>query len=88
MILGSLLVLFIGFTIALPHILLRYVNRQLTLIDGYRGHVEEIDVHLWRGAYTIKSIKLDKTGGKIPVPFFNARAIDLSVEWRALLMAR
>lgn len=67
-VLGSLLVLFIAFRIALPYILLRYVNRQLTLIEGYTGHIDDIDVALYRGAYTIKTIRLDKKSGKIPVP--------------------
>ncbi len=53
-------------------------------MDGYYGHVEDIDLALIVGAYKIKSIKLDKTGGKIPVPFFVADEIKLSVEWRAL----
>src|SRR5690349_19037679 len=83
-IIASLVVLLIAFRIALPYILLRYVNRQLTRIDGYRGHVEDIDVALYRGAYVIKDIRLDKTGGKIPVPFFKADKIDLSIQWNAL----
>jgi hypothetical protein len=82
--LGSLLVLIIALRIALPYILLRVVNKQLTLIDGYTGHVNDIDVALIRGAYTIKGLELDKTGGKIPVPFFSTPAIDLSIEWQAL----
>jgi hypothetical protein len=72
----------------LPSILLKYVNRQLTLIDGYTGHVDDIDVALYRGAYTIKTIKLDKKTGKVPVPFFKAEVIDLSVEWSALFNGR
>jgi hypothetical protein len=84
-VLGSLLILIIAFRIALPYILLRYVNRQLTLIKGYSGHVGDIDVALIRGAYTIRDIRLDKTDGKIPVPFFSAQTMDLSVEWGALL---
>ncbi|MFT3750462.1 MAG: DUF748 domain-containing protein [Agriterribacter sp.] len=87
-VLGSLLIIVIGLRIALPYILLRYVNKQLTLIDGYTGHVNDIDVALYRGAYTIKKIKLDKTGGKVPVPFFAADAIDLSVQWKALFNGR
>ncbi len=74
--------------IALPYILLRYVNKQLTLIDGYTGHVRDIDVALYRGAYSIKDLMLDKTGGKIPVPFFAAKTIDISVEWSALFHGR
>ena len=87
-VLGFLVVALITFRLMLPSILLRYVNRQLTLIDGYQGHVDDIDVSLYRGAYTIRGIKLDKTGGKIPVPFFSAESIDLSVEWRALFHGR
>jgi hypothetical protein len=85
---GSLLVLLIAFRLALPYILLRYVNRQLTLIEGYTGHVDDIDVALYRGAYTIKVIRLDKKSGKIPVPFFKADVVDLSVEWSALFNGR
>jgi len=87
-IVGSLLILLIAFRIALPYILLRFVNKELQTIPGYTGHVDDIDVALIRGAYTIKSIKLDKTGGKIPVPFFSADKIDLSVQWSALLHGR
>ena len=85
---GSLLVILIAFRIALPYILLRFVNKELQTIPGYTGHVDDIDVALIRGAYTIKTIKLDKTGGKIPVPFFSAETIDLSVEWKALFHRR
>jgi hypothetical protein len=81
---GSLLLLLIMLRIALPYILLRFVNRELTKIDGYTGKVEDIDVALIRGAYTIKKIHLDKTGSKIPVPFFSANTIDLSLQWNAL----
>lgn len=83
-IIGSLVVLLIAFRIALPSILLRYVNKQLTMIDGYKGHVEDIDVSLFRGAYTIKDINLDKMTGRIPVSFFRAEEIDISIEWGAL----
>jgi hypothetical protein len=87
-VLGSVLVILIGLRIALPYILLRFVNRELQTIPGYTGHVDDIDVALIRGAYTIKTIKLDKKGGKIPVPFFSAETIDLSVEWAAIFHRR
>lgn len=87
-VLGSLLVLLIALRIALPYILLRFVNKELQTIPGYTGHVDDIDVALIRGAYTIKTINLDKTGGKIPVPFFSAEKLDLSVEWSAIFHGR
>jgi hypothetical protein len=87
-ILGSILVLLIALRIALPYILLRLVNKELQHIPGYTGHVDDIDVALIRGAYKIKSIKLEKTGGNIPVPFFSAPLIDLSLQWASLLHGR
>jgi len=55
-------------------------------MEGYRGHIEDIDLALIRGAYKIDSIylhKYDSVSGK-ETPFFNASLIDLSVEWKAL----
>jgi hypothetical protein len=87
-IIGSFILLLIAARIALPYVLLRVVNRELTKIPEYRGHVEDIDVALWRGAYKIKQLKLDKTTGKVPVPFFSAELIDLSLEWSAIFHGR
>jgi hypothetical protein len=80
----SIALILIAFRLALPSILCKVVNQKLTEIEGYEGHVNDIDVWLIRGAYAIKGIELNKTGGKIPVPFFSADVADISIEWRAL----
>jgi len=87
-VLGSILLLLVAIRIALPYILLKQVNKELQHIPGYTGHVDDIDVALIRGAYKIKMIKLEKTGGKIPVPFFSAPLIDLSIQWESLFHGR
>ena len=61
-----------------------YVNRKLSEIPGYQGHVAAVTLHLWRGAYQIHKIDITKTSGDVPVPFFSAPLVDLSVEWKAL----
>ncbi|HJT82012.1 MAG TPA: DUF748 domain-containing protein [Chthoniobacterales bacterium] len=61
-----------------------YVNRKLSEIPDYRAHVDAVTLHLWRGAYQIHNIKIEKTSGEVPVPFFAAPLVDLSVEWKAL----
>ena len=61
-----------------------YVNRKLSEIPGYRAHVAAVTLHLWRGAYQIHNIEIVKTSGKVPVPFYSAPLVDLSVEWKAL----
>ena len=61
-----------------------YVNRKLSEMEDYRGRVAEVDIHLWRGAYSIHAVEIKKVTGKVPVPFFSAPVVDLSVEWKAL----
>ncbi|MBA3830314.1 MAG: DUF748 domain-containing protein [Chthoniobacterales bacterium] len=68
----------------LPFWVRDYVNKRLSELKDYRGHVEEVDLSLWRGAYKIRNVKVVKTSGDVPVPFFSAPLIDLSVEWEAL----
>ena len=65
-----------------------YVNRKLSETPGYRAHVAAVTLHLWRGAYQIHGLDIRKTNGKVPVPFFSAPLIDLSVQWRALIFER
>jgi len=70
--------------IALPYIVKDYVNKTLSEIPEYSGRVGDVDINLIRGAYVIEDAALLKTGGKVPVPFFSATRIDLSVQWGAL----
>lgn len=80
-----LIVLLVVGRAILPGVLERYVNRTLAGLDGYAGRVTDIDLSLWRGAYQVQGISIVKTGGRIPVPFFQAAELDISVEWKALL---
>ncbi len=83
-ILLAVILLLITIRIALPYIVKDYVNKTLSEIPGYKGIVEDVDISLWRGAYEIEIVSLVKTDGKVPVPFFSADKIDLSVQWGAL----
>jgi hypothetical protein len=84
-ILAIFIVVLVAFRIYLPYLVLDVVNKKLASIDDYSGHVHDIDIRLIVGSYRVKDIELNKTGGKIPVPFFSAKVIDFSVEWEALL---
>ena len=82
-----ILVVLIIFRIILPSILLKYCNNSLENMKGYYGHIEDIDVSLYRGAYQINDMyvnKVDEGSGK-QTEFFKVKNIDLSVEWKALL---
>jgi hypothetical protein len=77
--------LIVGARIAAPHFVLKYVNQTLDGLDGYAGHVDGVDLHIWRGAYEIEGVTIEKTAGKKPIPLLSVDRIDISVEWKALL---
>jgi hypothetical protein len=85
--LGVLVVvlLLIGARLAAPHFVLQYVNKTLDGLDGYGGHVDDVDLHIWRGAYAIEGVRIEKTGGDEPIPLVSVDRVDISVEWPALL---
>src|SRR5687768_12661631 len=76
--------LLICFRLALPYLVENYVNRKLDQLPDYDGRVGEVDIHLLRGAYSINHVDIVKTTGEVPVPFFAARKVDFSIQWREL----
>ena len=79
-----ILLALIAFRIYLPTLVKNYVNKTLSDIPGYYGHVADIDIALYRGAYVIDSLYLNKVDAETQIPFLNFPHIDISVEWRAL----
>lgn len=80
----ALVLLLVAIRVALPYYLLERINGYLDDMHDYRGHVTDIDLHIWRGAYELKGVSLVKTSGKVPVPFLYTPSIDLAVGWREL----
>ena len=86
--LAIVVVLLVGARVALPYFAKDEVNRRLMALESYDGHVEDVDLALWRGAYRLDGIRIVKTGSKQPEPFFDGERIDFSVEWRSILRGR
>jgi hypothetical protein len=81
----AVVLLLVAARIALPYLVEDYANKKLAALQAYDGHVGDIDIHLWRGAYSIDNIEIVKTGSSRPVPFFRSDRVDFSVEWRSLM---
>ncbi len=79
-----ILALLIALRIALPFIVLHYLNKSLADLGGYTGHVEDVNIALLRGAYQIEDLRIEKIAGKKKQPFLNVPLMDLSVEWKSL----
>ena len=75
----------IGVRLALPGWITDFLNAKLDRMGDYHGSVTDVDLHLWRGAYSIDGLRIVKRTEKIPVPLLAVPRMDLSVSWRALL---
>ncbi|MGA9639602.1 DUF748 domain-containing protein [Flavobacterium sp.] len=83
-----LVVLLIAFRIYLPTLVKNQINKTLAAIPGYYGHVEDIDIALYRGAYIIKGMYLNKMDAKSQVPFLNFPQNDISIEWKSVFKGK
>ncbi len=83
-VLGGIILLLVILNFALEPVALHYANKALGNLKGYKGHIEDVDIHLYRGAYRIDSLEILKVDGTTETPFFATSAIDISIEWDAL----
>ena len=65
-----------------------YVNRTLDQSPIYQGKIGDVELHLWRGAYSIRDIRLVKMTGNVPVPLFSAPRVEFAMQWDALVHGR
>ncbi len=87
-VLGLFTLMIILIHLFLPTIILNHLNRVLANLDGYKGHIEDVDIHLYRGAYIIKNLNVVYTKGNMPTPFLEVDQIDVSIHWKALFRGR
>jgi hypothetical protein len=86
----SVVLILIVIRLILPYVVLHYANKTLENMHGYYGHINDIDLAVYRGAYQINSMYLDKvdTVTNERTDFFQVSMIDLSVEWKSLFHGR
>jgi hypothetical protein len=89
-IVAIIIIVLIAARIALPYVVLHFANKSLANLKSLYGHIDDIDIALYRGAYKINDIFIDKkdsVSGDL-TKFFKSDIIDLSVEWSALFKGR
>lgn len=84
LVLSLLMALLVGARLYLPRFLTTYVTQVIQSIPGHTGGVEDIDVHLIRGAYTIHGLHIDKQEKDLVRHFFESKRTDVSIQWKAL----
>lgn len=79
----TLLLVLIAARLALPYVAKYYINKELAALPGYYGHVDDVDMSLWRGAYQIGGIRITKNR-MVGAPLFTAKELEFRIAWRAL----
>jgi hypothetical protein len=79
-----IIIILIGLRIYLPYYVKSQVNQVLAELPGYNGSIEDIDIALYRGAYVIEDMHLNKVNAKTEVPFLNFPKTDISIEWKSI----
>jgi hypothetical protein len=78
----------IGLRAATPYVVKHYVNQALANMGDYHGHVENVQVFLWRGGYALRDLVIVKTASKKGAPFAQIPRMDVTLQWNALLHGR
>lgn len=81
---ASIILFLVALNFALEPLALHYANKALGGLKGYKGSIQDIEIHLYRGAYRIDSLQIQKVENGNTTPFFAVSAIDISVEWKSL----
>jgi hypothetical protein len=84
----GIVILLVAIRATLPWAVKTYANRVLDGIPGYYGYIDDVDLHIWRGAYSIQGVELVKTNGSVREPLFSANEVEVSLDWRALFSGR
>ena len=89
-----LIALLIAARLALVPLVIWQVNAVLDQDPLYEGEIQDLSLSLWRGAYTIYGIRLDKKlppgggGESSGRPLLTVDQLDLSLQWPALLRGK
>ncbi|MCG2420065.1 DUF748 domain-containing protein [Aequorivita sp. F47161] len=83
-----ILVVLIAFRIYLPTLVKNNINKVLANIPGYYGQVDDVDISLYRGAYVINGMYLNKGTAESQIPFLSFPKNDISIEWKSLFKGK
>lgn len=60
-------------------------NQVLARMDHYRGHIDGVGLSFLRGAYQFRGVSIETLDGKVPLPLFEARTVDVAIKWSSML---
>ncbi len=77
------LMLVISARIGAPYAVQYYINQQINQTKGMMGQVGDVDLHLYRGAYSVDDIEIYAVDEQSPPkPLLSVRTLDFSLAGR------
>lgn len=80
-VLGLLLII----RMSMPYTAQWYINKTLSQPGEYSGRVSDVDLMLWRGAYSLEHVLLYKSNGQVDKPLFRADKVEFTLNWSQLI---
>lgn len=71
-----------------PSIVKSIVNQSLEQAPGIAGSIQDVDLHIYRGAYQIEGIELRTVKNDNEYPFVTIKDLDISIFWRKLFKGK
>jgi len=68
----------------LPIFVKDVLNKKMANMGDYRGHVEDVDIVLWRGAYRMEGLNIVKVDGNTQVPFLKLPETNVKIRLRPI----
>ena len=83
--LAIVLGLLIIIRMSMPYAAQWYINKTLSQPGEYSGRVGDVDLMLWRGAYSLEHVLLYKSNGQVDKPLFRADKVEFTLNWSQLI---
>lgn len=80
----AFLLVLVAFRIWLPYLLKDQLVKAVNATEGYECTLDDLDLHLFRGAMIFKEFEIKVTENDVTKPFVYCKNADISVEWRAI----
>src|SRR5947208_1991946 len=69
----------------LPSLFTQVANFALQKLPGYRGHLEHIELQLFKGRFALQELVINQRVNEREVPLFRVEAVKAHIAWRHLM---
>jgi hypothetical protein len=77
-----LVVVLVAVRVTLPVVVRHQVNNKLAALPDYRGHVDDVDLALWRGAVSLQDLTVEHKVGDFALTI---KDLDVNISWPDLV---